>query len=619
MQEQEDSQLPITEFQDKDDPFLFYSLDEDDDDEIPPASNVEEEPPLSVIINDTSSKMMGAGLRNLGNTCFLNSILQCFNHTVPFVQSLRNWNHSSPCLRSRDGFCVLCELRDHIELSLSSSGRSVSPYGFVDNLSYLSSGFRRYEQEDAHEFLQCLLDKLDSCSIVDASAKDEESASSVQDSSLVNKIFGGRLQSKLRCCECGHSSDTFEPLVDLSLEIENVDSLPNALKSFTNVEKIEETKFACENCKKDVLVEKQFTLEQTPSVAAFHLKRFKNDGSYVEKIDKYVEFPLELDLQPFSGNQENDNVESKYELYAVVVHTGLTSCSGHYFCFIRSSPQTWHKLDDSKVTKVAEDFVLSQEAYIIFYARQGTPWFSTLMETQVQRAITSPKSVLDDVDASTTAPNEANTVSGYNFFRNYAEKIPVTTSPKPVLVDVDAACTTVPIKAIPFSGSKYCVRNYAEKVPAEASLDLSREKFDKASENVDVWPPTPPPRSPSPDLYFEDPPETLYRIPVDHLEPKYHTPCNKASNKAVEDAKMKEAIRLTRSMPSSRAKRLRTLLGSQSEGAISKKRRMTAGSGGEKSSPSGAYRKINPSIGHSIKYLGFFLKLKGSQRGMNCS
>ncbi|KAF9590148.1 hypothetical protein IFM89_031752 [Coptis chinensis] len=35
--------------------------------------------------------------------------------------------------------------------------------------------------------------------------------------------------------------------------------------------------------------------------------RLKNDGSYVEKIDKYVEFPLELDLQPFSGNQENDN------------------------------------------------------------------------------------------------------------------------------------------------------------------------------------------------------------------------------------------------------------------------------------------------------------------------
>ncbi|KAF9622199.1 hypothetical protein IFM89_030057 [Coptis chinensis] len=70
-----------------------------------------------------------------------------------------------------------------------------------------------------------------------------------------------------------------------------------------------------------------------------------------------------------------------YELYAVVVHTGLTSCSGHYFCFIRSSPQTWHKLDDSKVTKVAEDFVLSQEAYILFYARHGTPWFSTLMET----------------------------------------------------------------------------------------------------------------------------------------------------------------------------------------------------------------------------------------------
>lgn len=39
----------------------------------------------------------------------------------------------------------------------------------------------------------------------------------------------------------------------------------------------------------------------------------------------------------------------KYDLYAVVVHSGFSSTSGHYFCFVRSAPDTWHKLDDSKV------------------------------------------------------------------------------------------------------------------------------------------------------------------------------------------------------------------------------------------------------------------------------
>lgn len=82
-----------------------------------------------------------------------------------------------------------------------------------------------------------------------------------------------------------------------------------ALESFTKVENIEdpEAKFTCEHCKEQVSVEKQLKLEEVPKVAAFHLKRFKNDGSFVEKIDKHVEFPLQLDLGSYSsGNQNND-------------------------------------------------------------------------------------------------------------------------------------------------------------------------------------------------------------------------------------------------------------------------------------------------------------------------
>lgn len=115
------------------------------------------------------------------------------------------------------------------------------------------------------------------------------------------------LYIQLCCCDCGHCSQTYEPLVDLSLEIENVDSLSSALKSFTNVERIgdSETKFKCENCKEEVLVEKQLKLEKIPLVATFHLKRFKVDGSFVEKIEKHVEFPLELDLQAYTlGGQD---------------------------------------------------------------------------------------------------------------------------------------------------------------------------------------------------------------------------------------------------------------------------------------------------------------------------
>lgn len=55
-------------------------------------------------------------------------------------------------------------------------------------------------------------------------------------------------------------------------------------------------------------MEKQLLLDKEPSVAVFHLKRFKTDGFNVEKIDKHVDFPLELDLQPYTGGSPDHSV-----------------------------------------------------------------------------------------------------------------------------------------------------------------------------------------------------------------------------------------------------------------------------------------------------------------------
>lgn len=70
-----------------------------------------------------------------------------------------------------------------------------------------------------------------------------------------------------------------------------------------------------------------------------------------------------------------------------------------------------------QVTRVLGDSVLSQEAYILLYARQGTPWLSSIMETSRPCMVpsilnTSPKSVLDNVDSLYNSnPNIANYVS----------------------------------------------------------------------------------------------------------------------------------------------------------------------------------------------------------------
>ncbi|PHT61018.1 hypothetical protein T459_35133 [Capsicum annuum] len=78
----------------------------------------------------------GAGLLKLGNTCFLNVVLQCFMHTVPLIDILLH-THVVPC-DFVAGFYLICVFKELIGFSLAYEayeGRSISPWRFVENLS----------------------------------------------------------------------------------------------------------------------------------------------------------------------------------------------------------------------------------------------------------------------------------------------------------------------------------------------------------------------------------------------------------------------------------------------------------------------------------------------------
>eukprot|EP00257_Ricinus_communis_P009207 XP_002527676.2 ubiquitin carboxyl-terminal hydrolase 20 [Ricinus communis] len=586
----------------------------------------EEDMPCWRSVQETVPTGVAAGLYNLGNTCFINAVLQSFTHTVPLVKALRSCNHVMPCQRGVEGFCAVCALRDHIELSLTSSGKAVSPSKIVDNLKQISSCFEKYQQEDAHEFLQCLLDKLERCCL-DPGLSDE--ASSSPENNIVERVFGGRLVSKLRCCNCGHCSDKYEPLIDLSLEIEDVGNLQSALESFTKVEKIEDvdSKFICNHCKEEGSREKQLMLDQAPSVSALHLKRFKTDGSFIEKIDKHVEFPLELNLKPYTKSSQDCNknqVDLKYQLYAIVVHNGLSPTSGHYFCFVRSSPSTWHKLDDCRVVKVEEEEVLSQAAYILFYVRDGTPWFSSLIELEKDSSDpsisnTSPKSVLDRmVTGSTACP------LWENFDQCKAESLDHHKSSVSIS-DVEKtsnhfSCVTVvekdEINAIGNgaegisaqilcgsgnSGPKLCYESSRADVSmtdVSVSLEatnsheiLHDEKLGQGAgtsgrNDVD---PLMPPRSSSPDLNFGGVPSAKKHIRRDHLKVERLIDFKKPK-KAMRNHR-EEALRyVSKNMAASRRSKLIDAILPQND----KKRRLRSSSSScKQASPPGARSKIS--------------------------
>lgn len=312
----------------------------------------------SLFLESKPVQTIGAGLANLGNTCFLNSVLQCLSYTPPLAAHLQSGLHSSSCKAT--GFCAMCGLERHVREALASNGRTVSPNYLVKNLRCISRSFQSCRQEDAHEYMRYLIEALQKCCSFEVFGG----------KSLIQSVFRGRLRSQVKCTRCSHCSNKYDPFLDLSLEVARADSLQKALAHFTATEVLDgDNKYHCSKCKTKVKALKQFTIDQAPPILTVQLKRFSSSGGFGGKIDKKVHFDSNLDLRPFVNGCEDEEI--KYALYAVLVHSGWSTHSGHYYCYVHTGMDTWHLMDDSQVSQVSERSVLEQKAYILFYVRKN--------------------------------------------------------------------------------------------------------------------------------------------------------------------------------------------------------------------------------------------------------
>lgn len=118
----------------------------------------------------------------------------------------------------------------------------------------------------------------------------------------------------------------------------------------------------CSGCKSHVQALKTLQLYLIPEILIIHLVRFRTRGIFSQKNTDFVEFPLEnLDL----SRQTAGKVLGKYDLYAVCNHYGGLG-GGHYTATVVSG-NGWYDLDDSKVSRISAEKVVTAAAYILFY------------------------------------------------------------------------------------------------------------------------------------------------------------------------------------------------------------------------------------------------------------
>ncbi|NWX09482.1 UBP42 hydrolase, partial [Caloenas nicobarica] len=297
-------------------------------------------PPRMICTAWQQTRSVGGGLYNLGNTCFLNSVLQCLTYTPPLANYLLSRQHSQSC--AEEGFCMMCTMEVHTEEVLSCSGSAIAPTAVVSELQRIGEQFQLGAQEDAHEFFGCAVDAMQRACLSRRSDRDTSS----QSSTVIDQVFGGLLRSRVTCLSCKAVSDTYEAFVDIPLDIKAASSVTGALEDFVRPEHLDgENSYKCSKCEQLVSASKRLTIHQSSNVLTVCLKRF--DPFSGRKIGKVVQYPEYLDLGAYTSQAPRGPL--LYSLYAVLVHEGYSCQAGHYYCFVKASDGRWYKMNDDSV------------------------------------------------------------------------------------------------------------------------------------------------------------------------------------------------------------------------------------------------------------------------------
>ncbi|XP_058768315.1 ubiquitin carboxyl-terminal hydrolase 20-like [Vicia villosa] len=302
----------------------------------------------------------GPGIANLGNSCFMAAALQCLFHTAPLLRAVRNYH--CPCKS-----CWICTFKNYIDKAINpaSKPKPFYPYDFYEKLKDFS--FPPRTQQDSHDFMTQFLGKLGKVTTTEGKY-------------VVANEFGGTLINQITCLVCGLISGDPEKMLHIALPLVNSHSIEESFNIFTQTEYLD-SKSLCEFCQEQRYKTKSYIIGRTPNILVLQLLRYQYEKQTngMVKLTHPVEYSSTIDISKFTRQA---NVKCEYEMYAMIVHEGSHLNSGHYIAYVRCSKEKWFCFNDSEVSAISEQEVLSKQPYVIFYAKESVALFSELMKPE---------------------------------------------------------------------------------------------------------------------------------------------------------------------------------------------------------------------------------------------
>ena len=321
------------------------------------------------------------GLANLGNTCFLNSVIQCLAFTYELYDIEKD--------KKTDNVHDLKIFDEYFKLVhfMWDEDSTVSPNGFLKNVQIVAQEkgremFTGFSQNDFSEFLLFLI----SCF--------HESIKESKDFKLLNK---GKNLEEINCFFKNLFKNDYSKITDIfcGIQVNTIHSMDGTklkarpeqftILSLPIPDKRNNTLYDCiEEYLKDVELNgsDQYVLPKEhkdsgkkidaiiqhnffvlPKILILNILRVKITSNSIRKNEAHIHYDEEIDLNKYCSN----NSSNIYDLYAVGEHHG-NLMGGHYTCIVKNENGNWYRFNDMQVKKI--DKIQTNRAYTFFYRKK---------------------------------------------------------------------------------------------------------------------------------------------------------------------------------------------------------------------------------------------------------
>lgn len=309
------------------------------------------------------------GLINLGNTCYMNSVLQVLSNNIEMTRYYIGFQTEKKT-QTRNLF----KNYQILITEMWKGNNIIRPVSFKNSVNALLKKYNNTDQHDAHEFLLDMFNILHENSWFKKTIKIPKHSSFLYvnalkewDSVLENKEsfitteFYGQYIIKYKCSICSHKFykyDVFSCLYLDTIVRKKEYSIGDLLNHHFSTDYIT---FECEKCGSTAEHKVSKKMFKIPRTLIFVLKKYTANSSVVLKQIENI------NIEEHVISLNDDPVH--YDLESIISNNGTTIHSGHYYSVIKRN-QRYTVYDDHKITHFEMPMKMSPDVYMLFYSQK---------------------------------------------------------------------------------------------------------------------------------------------------------------------------------------------------------------------------------------------------------